>query len=114
MANVYPDFRSIPSHSAPPFGFADAEPTRVYEPDAPTHFLLKQASLEPGEFERPEAEAIEVIGTWGATILFARHLSPEQGFVVGEGSPQEPVDFEISAQELGATSARLVEARGSA
>jgi hypothetical protein len=112
MANVYPDFRSIPSHSAPPFGFADAEPTRVYEPDAPTHVLLKQASLEPGEFERPEAEAIEVIGTWGATILFARHLSPEQSFVIGEGSQRQPVDFEVSAQELGATSARLVEARG--
>src|SRR5882757_6929719 len=100
MANVYPDFRSIQSQPAPPFGFASAEPTRVYEPDAPTHVLLKQTSLEPGEFERLEAEAIEVLGTWGSTILFARHLSATQGFVIGEGLPDAPVDFEVSAHEL--------------
>ncbi len=112
MTSVYPDFRSIDPHQAPPFSFASAEPTRAYEPDAPTHVLLKQGSLEPGEFERPEAEAIEVMGMWGSTILFARHLPPTEGFVIGEGSPNEPVDFEVSAQELGVISARLVEVRG--
>jgi hypothetical protein len=74
--------------------------------------LLEQASLEPGEFERPEAEAIEVMGTWGSTILFARHLSQAQSFVIGEGSSNEPVDFEVSAQELGTVSVRLVDVRG--
>jgi hypothetical protein len=112
MASVHPDFRSKSPHQPPPFSFASAEPTRVYEPDAPTHVLLKQGTLEAGEFERPEAEAIEVMGTWGSTVLFARHLSPTQNFVIGEGSPNEPVDFEVSAQELGVVSARLVEVRG--
>jgi hypothetical protein len=112
MASVYPDFRSNSPHQAPPFSFASAEPTRVDEPDAPTHVLLKRAPLEPGEFERPEAEAIEVLGMWGSTILFARHLSPTEGFVIGESSANEPVDFEVSAQELGSVSARLVEVRG--
>jgi len=112
MASVYPDFRSNSPHQAPPFSFASAEPTRVYEPDAATHVLLKRAPLEPGEFERPEAEAVEVMGMWGSTILFARHLSPTEGFVIGEGSANEPVDFEVSAEELGIVSARLVEVRG--
>src|SRR5476649_436494 len=100
MASVYPDFRSINPHQSPPFSFASAEPTRVYEPDAPTHVLRKHGSLEPGEFERPEAEAVEVMGTCGSTILFARHLSPSENFVIGEGAPNEPVDFEVSAQTL--------------
>src|SRR5450631_1784107 len=112
MASVYPDFRSINPHQAPPFSFASAEPTRVYEPDAPTHVLLKQGSLEPGEFERPEAEAVEVMGTWGSTILFARHLAPTESFVIGEGSSNEPVDFEVPVQELGTVTVRLVEVRG--
>ena len=60
MAHVHPEFSSIQPQSAPVFGFASAqEPTPVYEPEAPTHVLLRQTSLEPGEFERPEAEAIE-------------------------------------------------------
>ena len=98
MASVYPDFRSINPHQAPPFSFASAEPTRLYELDAPTHALRKQGSLEPGEFERPDAEAVEVMGTWGSTILFARHLAPTESFVIGEGSPNEPVDFEVPAR----------------
>ncbi len=113
MAHVHPEFRSTYPHPAPVFGFASAqEPTRVYEPDAPTHVLLRQTTLEPGEFERPEAEAIEVMGFWGSTVLFARHLSGAQNFVIGEGSTTEPVDFEVSAVELGVLSARLVEMRG--
>ncbi|MEO7036227.1 MAG: AgmX/PglI C-terminal domain-containing protein [Polyangiaceae bacterium] len=116
MAHVHPEFRSDSPHSAPPFGFASAqEPPRLYEadePDALTHVLLRQTALEPGEFERPEAEAIEVMGFWGSTILFARHLSAAQKFVIGEGSLAEPVDFEVSAAELGVLNARLVDVHG--
>jgi len=84
----------------------------VFEPDAPTHVLLRQTSLEPGEFERVEAEAIEVMGLWGSTVLFAQHLSGEQGFVIGEGSAAAPVNFEISAAELGVLRLQLLEMRG--
>jgi len=70
---------------------------------------MMHASLDPGEFERPELEAIEVLGLWGSTILFARHLRPGEGFSVGESSADEQVDFEVAARELGAHRARLVE-----
>jgi hypothetical protein len=94
------------------FGFARAaDPPRVFEPDAPTHVLLRQTSLQAGEFERPEAEAIEVMGFWGSTILFARHFSAERGFVIGEGSATAPVDFEVAAGELGAPRVQLLEVR---
>jgi hypothetical protein len=81
------------------------------ELDAPTHVLLRQSALEPGEFERPEREAVEILGMWGATILCARHVAAKESFAVGEGSKDHAVDFEMSADELGSTRARLVEPR---
>jgi hypothetical protein len=113
MASVYPELRCNYPHPAAPFRFvSEAEPTHVPEPDAPTHVLLKRTTLEASEFERPEAESVEIMGLWGSTILFARHLSAGQGFVIGESTPAEPVDFEVSAQQLGIVTARLVEVRG--
>ncbi len=111
MAHVHPEFQSFRTRPAPsPFQFAsEEEPTLVVAQDAPTHVLLKQTSLAPGEFERSEVDTVEVMGFWGSTILFAQHRSPTQSFTIGEGSQAAPVDFEISAQELGTLSARLVE-----
>ncbi|MEI9953189.1 MAG: AgmX/PglI C-terminal domain-containing protein [Pseudomonadota bacterium] len=110
MAHVQPEFRSFHSRPAPPFDFVSAEtPVRESEFDALTHVLLERSSLEPGEFERAELEAVEVMGLWGSTILFARHLAVGQSFSIGESSAAEHVDFELAAQELGALSARLVE-----
>ena len=119
MAHVHPEFHSFHPQFAqapsPVFGFASAEePLPVAEPDAPTHVLLRQTSLPPGEFERSEVEAIEVIGFWGSTILFARHLSGEANFVIGEGSPAVPVDFELPTAALGGHNVRLVETRAGA
>ena len=110
MAHVQPEFRSFDSRPAPAFAFASvAQPNYEAEPDAPTHVLLERARLEPGEFERPELEAVEVMGLWGSTILFARHLSATESFTIGESSAAEHVDFELAAQALGVQSARLVE-----
>src|SRR6478735_10653182 len=112
MAHVQPEYRSFHSQSSPPFAFVSAaQPVRESELDAPTHVLVKRGSLEPGEFERPELEAVEVMGLWGSTVLFARHLQAGEGFSIGESSAAEHVDFELAAQELGAQSARLVEVR---
>ncbi|MES1174384.1 MAG: AgmX/PglI C-terminal domain-containing protein [Myxococcales bacterium] len=112
MAHVQPEhhaFRSRPV-SAAGFGFASAqENTYLTEPDAPTHVLLKQRSLEPGEFERVGVEAIEIMGFWGSTILFAKHQAATQSFTVGEGNAAMPVDFEIAAQQLGMASAQIVQ-----
>ena len=73
MAHVQPEYRSFHAQPSPPFAFVSAtEPARESEPDAPTHALVKRGSLEPGEFERPELEAVEVMGLWGSTVLFER------------------------------------------
>lgn len=113
MAHVQPEYRSFHSQPAPAFGFVSAtQPHADRESDAPSFMLLRQTSLEPGEFERPELETVEVMGLWGSTVLFARHLRAGEGFTVGEGSAAERVDFEIAAHELGARCARLIDVRG--
>jgi hypothetical protein len=110
MAHVQPEYRSFHSQPVPAFAFVSAaEPVREVELDAPTHVLLRQGTLEPGEFERAELEAVEVMGLWGSTILFARHLQPGERFTIGESAAAAPVDFELAAHELGEKSARLVE-----
>src|SRR5450432_1472021 len=112
MASLQPELHSIHPHAAPPFGFAsEASPRRAREPDPATHVLLRCGSLEPAEFERPDVEAIEVMGVWGSTILFATHLSPLQDFVIGEAAPDQAVDFEIPTLGLSATRIKLVEMR---
>jgi len=112
MAHVQPEFRSFDSRPAPSFAFVSAtEPSHASEADAPTHRLCARGSLEPGEFERAELEVVEVMGFWGSTILFARHLVPGENFTIGESTAAEHVDFELAARELGAQSARLVEVR---
>ena len=110
MAHVQPESRSFHSQSNAAFTFVSAEQS-IYEnePDAASHVLLEQGSLEAGEFERPELEAVEVLALWGSTILFARHLTGGESFSIGESSAAQSVDFELAAQELGVRSARLVE-----
>ena len=113
MAHVQPNFHSSRPLPAPRFDFVSAEdPPWGAEPDAPTHQLLKRTSLEPGEFERPELETVEVMGFWGSTILFARHLPRGASFTVGESTLGARVDFDLDAQDLGALSARLVDVTG--
>ena len=112
MAHVHPRFHSDPVRPAPPFDFVSAQPAQPAEHEAPTHFLLKRASLPPGEFERIGSESIEIMGFWGSTILFARHQTATQRFTIGEGSAARPVDFEIAAGELGESCAELVQVYG--
>ena len=110
MAHVQPEFRSFHARPVPSFDFVSAEePLHEAELDAPTYLLLKQSSLEPGEYERAELETVEVMGLWGTTVLFARHLGAAQNFTIGESSAAEHVDFELAAEELGVMTARLVE-----
>jgi len=110
MAHMQPEFRSFHARPEPSLSFVSAE-EQSHESDRETETfrLLEQSSLEPGEFERSELEAVEVMGFWGSTILFARHLLATESFTIGESSAAEHVDFELAAQELGAVSARLVE-----
>jgi len=114
MAHVQPELRSFHARPPSPFAFvsaAEVDHASEHERalDAPTHRLLQQGALEPGEFERDALEALEVMGLWGSTILFARHLNAAETFTIGESSAAEHVDFELAAAQLGAASARLVE-----
>lgn len=123
MAHVQPQSHFVPSFSRsypPPatfstgFDFVSAdEPTRVTDPEAPTHVLLRQTTLEPGAFERSDLEQVEVMGSWGSTVLFARHLTADaRGFSIGESSATEAVDFELAAEMLGASSSKIVDVQG--
>ncbi len=87
---------------------------RAFEPDPPTHVIQQLTALEPGAFERPGRRAVEVTAVWGSTVLLARHLSARHDFVIGEGSAKWPVDFELSAEALGAARVQLVGMRGGA
>ncbi|HET7542082.1 MAG TPA: AgmX/PglI C-terminal domain-containing protein [Polyangiaceae bacterium] len=110
MAHVQPEYRSFHSQPVPAFAFVSAaQPRCEIEPDAPTHVLLQQGTLAPGEFERAELETVEVLGLWGSTVLFARHLQPCESFTIGESAAAAHVDFELAAHELGESSARLIE-----
>jgi len=114
MASLHPELHSIHPHRVLPPAFASALPALESSEDARGYVLLKRASLEPGEFERPEVSTVEVMGLWGSTILFATHLSPLQDFLVGEGSKLERVDYEVAMTGLGARTFKLVEMRGGA
>jgi len=112
MASLQPELHPIHPHRPSPFSFVSAtEPEPEREPDAPTHILLRRAALPPGEFERPELSTVEVLGSWGSTILFATHLSPSQSFLIGESKKGQLVDFELSSAALGAETFALVESR---
>lgn len=112
MASLHPELHPIHPHRTSSFAFVSAtEPFELAEPDAPTHVLLRRTPLEPGEFERPELNTVEVMGFWGSTVLFATHLSPGQDFRIGEGSRLSPVDFEMARTELGSEVFKLVEVR---
>ncbi len=45
--------------------------------------------------------ALEVIVSWGASVLHVAHLSPPRSFVIGETGGPEPVDFHLPAELLG-------------
>jgi len=112
MAHVQPEYRSFHAQPSPPLAFAGAvEAIPENQPGAATHVLVARGSLEPGEFERPELEVVEVMGLWGSTVLFARHLASGESFTIGERSAGEPVDFELAAHVLGAKAVRLVESQ---
>lgn len=110
MAHVQPHFHALHSRPAPVFGFATAQRnSRPSEQDSPTHVLLAQRTPVPGEFERIGVESIEIMGFWGATVLFAKHQPTTRTFTIGAGNGVVPVDFEIAAEELGAASAQIVQ-----
>jgi len=117
MASLQPELHSIHPHRMPPFAFASATepqplaPADAADAPAPGYVLLRRGSLEPGEFERPELSTLEIMGFWGSTILFASHRSPNEDFLIGEGSKLVPVDFEIPSAGLGVEAFKLVAVR---
>jgi hypothetical protein len=76
--------------------------------DAPegsyTYALVQSGPAVPAEEIEAQAEAIEVMILWGATILHVEHLSPARSFFVGE----EGSDFVLPADKVGASKLPLV------
>lgn len=65
-------------------------------------------TLPPDQQER----ALEILITWGTSVLHVAHLSPPRSFVVGDGSGSEPVDFVLGQEVLGAPRLPIVEVTG--
>lgn len=113
MARPSAHFQAFSAGPAPNSNYVSAEePWSGFAADAQSHRLYRQATLAPGEFERTELEAIEVMAFWGSTILFARHLSARETFSIGESSAAELVDFEVSQLAIGMLSAQLIARSG--
>lgn len=65
-----------------------------------------------GEAEGP-VRSVEIVISWGATVLFVRHLTPPRAFDVGEGRGDgRPCDCFLPERVLGARRAPLLEVDG--
>jgi len=112
MASPYSAHQSIYPHPAPPpFRFTGFDPVEA-EPTESSYVLLRQGTLEPGAFERASVEALEIIVSWGSTVLCATHLCPPRAFAIGEANAAQAVDFTLPAERLGSLRAELIELRG--
>lgn len=112
----------------PKFSTAIPNPFEHYE--KPNPFLVQAMPATPvgsesrqewGAFSLPETvdddvapsdsddQALEILITWGSSVLHVAHLSPPRSFVVGEGSPKDGVDFFLAEEVLGRKRLPLVE-----
>jgi hypothetical protein len=66
-------------------------------------------AVEASEVEEVGSVAVEILISWGGTVLSTQHLSPARSFFVGEEeSKHVHCDFLVPAERLGATRAPLV------
>ncbi len=112
MASLHPELHSIHPHGRVPFAFAPTpEPATRNEAAEARYVLIQRETLAPGAFERTETSTLEVMGSWGSTVLFATHLAAARHFSIGAGSERSPVDFELEPSQLGAERLELIELR---
>jgi len=97
---------SVEAMPAPENPFAEpvlVEPTDLELALAESTFGF--VDREDFEEQTPSGEsnvAIEVLVTWGTTVLHVAHLHPPRSYVIGEATDDGgPVDFEIAGETLG-------------
>lgn len=75
-----------------------------------TYAMIKNGpEVRPEEVERPGVCSVEVMILWGTNVLHVAHLTPPRDFYVGESQgPNQPTDFFLPAEKLGATRLRLL------
>ncbi|WP_437721387.1 vWA domain-containing protein [Sorangium sp. So ce861] len=77
-----------------------ANPTAAEPPNA----------ASPGEAAETAVRSVEVLVSWGTTVLFVRHLAPPRAFDVGERRDDgRPCDLFLPARVLGARRAPLLD-----
>ncbi|AUX35164.1 uncharacterized protein SOCE836_073530 [Sorangium cellulosum] len=78
----------------------DATPTAACPPDA----------ASPGEAAGAAVRSVEILVSWGTTVLFVQHLAPPRAFDVGERRDDgRPCDLFLPERVLGARRAPLLD-----
>ncbi len=92
------------------FGASDGHVGQDAPEGSYEYALIKSGpDVAPSEVETA-ASAIEVRVLWGRNLLHVEHLSPPRNFTVGEGGPNQKLDFFIPQEKLGTSSLTLVTA----
>ena len=101
-----------PAHQAPPTSLMDtrASEAGLLHAEAYTYAMLKGGpAVRSEEVELQHVLAAEVSIAWGANVLFVAHLVPPKNFYVGEEqSPDQPCDFLVPSEKLGAARMPLI------
>ncbi|WP_437314120.1 vWA domain-containing protein [Sorangium sp. So ce385] len=89
-----------PSDAADGAANPHASPTAAEPPNA----------ASPGEAAETAVRSVEILVSWGTTVLFVQHLAPPRAFDVGEGRADgRPCDLFLPARVLGARRAPLLD-----
>ncbi|WP_437934850.1 vWA domain-containing protein [Sorangium sp. So ce341] len=69
-----------------------------------------QDAASPGEAAESAVRSVEILVSWGTTVLFVQHLAPPRAFDVGEGRADgRPCDLFLPGRVLGARRAPLLD-----
>lgn len=96
--------------------FVEAKPTRAGGAERPSSTLgawgpyAHTESLEDDENLRGQRMSLEIMITWGQTVLHVTHLNPPRAFVVGDATDLsgQKVDFHLPSDVLGRSRLPLV------
>jgi hypothetical protein len=95
--------------------FASSNPFETVEANddapMPTTYVLSKSGpdVDPREFERVDAQALEVMILWGTSVLHVDHLTPPRSYYVGEEEQKNlRNDFLVPQDKLGASRAPVV------
>lgn len=77
-----------------------------------TYAIVKTAPEVPAAEVETQAMAVELVISWGTSVLAIEHLSPVRDFVIGEDEAGKKADFLVSEDKIGQKRFTLVRAAG--